>query len=205
MMKELLKAKSEFRKKGVVLTADKVKSGGGGSWRFAGEDNLIRTIQEPLTGCGLELIATMDYLKELGTDTVKVTLYHIETGQNVHTQISLPTVEPKVDKNGNKMYLDAEIERGKQFGYWSRVLAVRILGLSDIDPEDMGNAPQDITDEAREEAIAKLEKLIEASSKKDETVAWINKRYATDDYKKIKVAQAHEAYNLLMSKQNASN
>ena len=43
-MKELLKAKSEFRKKGVVLKADKTKSGGGGSWKFAGEDNLIKTI-----------------------------------------------------------------------------------------------------------------------------------------------------------------
>ena len=204
-MKELLKAKSEFRKKGVFLTADKVKSGGGGSWRFAGEDNFIRTIQEPLTACGLELIATMEYLKELGTDTIKVTLFHIDTGENIPSQISMPAVEPKVDKNGNKMYLDAEIERGKQFGYWSRILAIRILGLSDIDPEDTMNIPQNITDEARDEAMAKLEKLLEASTKKEETIAWINKRYGTDDYNNIKINQAHEAYNLLVSKQNANN
>lgn len=204
-MKELLKAKSEFRKKGVVLTADKIKSGAGGSWKFASEDNLIKTIQEPLSECGLELIVTMEYLKELGTDTVKATLFHVDSGESVSTQISLPPVEPVVDKNGNKMYLYAEIDRGKQFGYWSRMLSIRILGLSDIDPEDTINIPQDITDEARDEAIARLEKLIDASTKKEDTIAWINKRYGTDDYKNIKINQAHEAYNLLASKQNASN
>ena len=204
-MKELLKAKSEFRKKGVVLVADKEKSGLGGSWKFAGEDNLIRTIQEPLTDCGLELIVTMEYLKELGTDTIKATLFHIDSCQNISTQISIPPVEPRLDKNGNKMYLDPEIERGKQFGYWSRILCIRILGLSDIDPEDMKNEPQDITEEAKDEAIARLEVLINASTKKDETIAWINKRYATDDYKKIKMQQAHEACNMLASKQNANS
>ena len=204
-MKELLKAKSEFRKKGVKLVADKTKSGGGGSWKFASEDNLIKTIQEPLTQCGLELIITMEYLKELGTDTVKATLFHVESGENIQSQISLPAVEPRPDKNGNKMYLDAEIERGKQFGYWSRILAIRILGLSDIDPEDMRNVPQDISDEARDEALSKLEKLINSSSKKDETIAWVNKRYDTDDFKNMKTNQIHEACNLLASKQNASN
>ena len=204
-MKELLKAKSEFRKKGVILSADKVKSGAGGSWRFAGEDNLIRTIQEPLSSCGLELIVTMQYLKELGTDTVKATLFHIDSGESIETQISLPPVEPRLDKNNNKMYLDAEIERGKQFGYWSRMLSIRILGLSDIDPEDTMNIPQDISDEAKDEAIARLEKLIESSKSKEDTIAWINKRYATDDYKSIKINQMHEVCNLIVSKQNANN
>ena len=56
----------------------------------------------------------------------------------------MPPVTPKKDKNGNSMYLDAEIERGKQFGYWSRTLGIRILGLSDLDPEDVGNTPEQL-------------------------------------------------------------
>lgn len=204
-MKELLKAKSEFRKKGVVLKADKTKSGAGGSWRFAGEDNLIKTIQQPLTECGLELIITMEFVKELSTDTVKATLFHIESGDSIQSQLSLPPVEPRVDKNGNKMYLDAEIERGKQFGYWSRILAIRILGLSDIDPEDTNNVPYDISDEARDEAMAKLNSLLESSSSKEETIKWINSRYAVDDMSKLKVNQIKEACVLLTSKKNASN
>jgi len=204
-MKELLKAKSEFRKKGVVLKADKVKSGAGGSWKFAGEDNLIKTIQEPLTECGLELIVTMEYLKELGTDTVKATLFHVDSGDSVSTQLSLPPVEPRVDKNGNKMYLDAEIERGKQFGYWSRMLSIRILGLSDIDPEDTMNEPQDISDEAKEGAISRLNNLLEASQNKEETVKWINKRYNVDNPDNLKANQMNEVCNLLVGKQNASN
>ena len=144
-MKELLKAKSEFRQKGVTLLADKTKSGGGGSWKFAGEDNFIKVIQQPLSECGLEFVATMDYLSELGVNTVKATLYHLESGESISSVISLPEVTPRKDKNGNAMYLDAEIERGKQFGYWSRILGIRILGLSDIDPEDMNNRPEQLS------------------------------------------------------------
>jgi len=143
-MKALLKAKSEFRQKGVTLIADKQKQGAGGSWRFAGEDNFIKVIQQPLSECGLELIATMDYLHELGVNTVKITLYHLESGESINSVISLPEVTPRKDRNGNDMYLDAEIERGKQFGYWSRILGIRILGLSDIDPEDMNNRPNQL-------------------------------------------------------------
>ncbi|TET74384.1 MAG: hypothetical protein E3J43_09985, partial [Candidatus Heimdallarchaeota archaeon] len=73
-MKELLKAKSKFREKGVTLIADKQKTGVGGSWKFASEDNLIKTIQEPLVECGLELVSTLRYMPELSTDTVVVTL-----------------------------------------------------------------------------------------------------------------------------------
>ena len=204
-MKELLKAKSEFRKKGVVLKADKVKSGAGGSWKFAGEDNFIKTIQEPLTECGLELIVTMEYLKELGANTVKATLFHVESGDNISTQLSLPPVEPRADRNGNKMYLDAEIERGKQFGYWSRMLSIRILGLSDIDPEDTMNEPQDISDEAKNGAIERLNNLLEASQNKEETLKWINKRYNVEDYKNLKANQMNEVCNLLIGKKNASN
>ncbi len=146
-MKELLKAKSEFRKKGVSLISDKKKDGMGGSWKFASEDNFIKTIQEPLSSCGLELFATMDYSEALSVDMVVVTLYHIDTGANIASKISLPTVTPRKDKNGNEMYLDAEIERGKQFGYWSRILSIRLLGLSDIDPEDVNNRMDNISKE----------------------------------------------------------
>lgn len=204
-MKELLKAKSEFRKKGVALTADKVKQGAGGSWKFASEDNLIKTIQEPLSDCGLELIVTMDYIKELSTDSIKATLYHIESGENLSSQISLPPVTPRTDKNGNPMYLDAEIERGKQFGYWSRILAIRILGLNDIDPEDTFNVPQDISDDAQIEAVARLDELLEKSKDSDKTIEWVNNRYKTTDYKKLKANQLNEVCNLLISKSNASN
>lgn len=204
-MKNILKAKSEFRKKGVVLTADKTKQGGGGSWKFAGEDNLIKTIQEPLSACGLELAVTMDYIKELGIDTVKATLYHIESGENIESQISLPAITPRVDKNGNAMYLDAEIERGKQFGYWSRILSIRILGLSDIDPEDTQNLPLDISDDAIQKSFEKLDKLLDAANDKDKTVKWIEDRYSVDDYKKINLSQLNEVCNLLTSKANANN
>ena len=204
-MKELLKAKSEFRKKGVVLTADKIKSGVGGSWRFAGEDNLIRTIQEPLSSCGLELIATMGYEYKLNVNTVKVTLFHIESGESIDSQISFQEVIPRKDKNGNSMYLDAEIERGKQFGYWSRMLSIRILGLSDIDPEDTMNIPSDITDEAIQKSFDKLEALLNSSSTKEKTIEWVNKRFSVDDYKKLNVNQLNEVCVILASKANASN
>ena len=204
-MKELLKAKSEFRKKGIVLTADKTKSGGGGSWKFAGEDNLIKTIQEPLSSCGLELMVTMEHLKELGVNTVKATLFHIDSGEHISSQISLPEITPRADKNGNPMYLDAEIERGKQFGYWSRILSIRILGLSDIDPEDTMNIPSDITDEAIQKSFDRLESLLSASTKKAETLSWLNNRYSVDDYKKLNINQVNEVCNLMVSKANASS
>lgn len=204
-MIELLKAKSEFRKKGVALTADKTKSGGGGSWKFASEDNLIKTIQEPLTECGLELIVTMEFLKELSTDTIKATLYHIDSGENVSTQISLPPVKPRIDKNDNPMYLDAEIERGKQFGYWSRILSIRILGLSDIDPEDTQNRPQDISDEAKDEAFNKLNKILDKSTNRENLEKWIRDRFGVKDSSELKANQANEASNLLIGQANANN
>jgi len=204
-MKELLKAKSDFRKKCVVLKADKVKSGGGGTWKFAGEDNLIKTIQEPLSSCGLELITTMEYLRELGVNTVKVTLFHIDSGESLDSQISFQDVIPRKDKNGNLMYLDAEIERGKQFGYWSRMLSIRILGLSDIDPEDTQNIPQDISDEAIQKSFDRLDKLLDTAQDKEKTVKWMNDRYSVDDYKKLNINQLNEVCILLTSKANASN
>ena len=143
-MENLLKAKSEFRKRGVVLTADKQKSGGGGSWNFAGEDNFIKTIQEPLSTVGLEYIATLRAMPELNLNMVVATLYHIESGESIESSKILDEVKPKSDRNGNPLYLDAEIEVGKQFGYWSRILGIRLLGLSDIDPEDQNNRPEQL-------------------------------------------------------------
>ena len=146
-MNELLKAKSEFRKKGVTLIADKQKQGAGGSWKFASEDNLIKTIQTPLTECGLEIVSSLKYYPELNVDSVEVTLYHVESGQSITSAASLMPIIPRKDKNGNSMYLDAEIERGKQFGYLSRTLSIRLLGLSDIDAEDTANMPENLSDE----------------------------------------------------------
>lgn len=143
-MQNLLKAKSEFRQMGVTLLADRVKEGAGGAWRFAGEDNFIKTIQAPLTQCGLEYIATLRAIPELNLNMVVATLYHIESGESIHSSKILNDPEPKKDRNGNPLYLDAEIESGKQFGYWSRILGIRILGLSDIDPEDVQNVPQQL-------------------------------------------------------------
>jgi len=156
-MNNLLKAKSEFRKRGVTLFADKTKSGFGGSWKFASEDNLINTIQIPLSECGLELISTMDYLPELGIDSVKVILFHVESGESISSTISISPITPKKDKNGNPLYLDAEIEKGKQFGYWSRILSIRLLGLSDIDPEDIHNRPVNMIPPAQATQIDPLE------------------------------------------------
>lgn len=143
-MKELLKAKSEFRQKGVVLKADKQKQGGGGSWNFAGEDNFIKTIQAPLSECGLEYVAVLRAMPELNLNMVVATLMHIDSGEYIESSKILNDPEPKKDRNGNPLYLDAEIESGKQFGYWSRILGIRLLGLSDIDPEDVQNIPQQI-------------------------------------------------------------
>ena len=136
-MKELLKAKSEFRQMGVTLVADKQKTGAGGAWNFASEDKFIQTIQGPLSECGLELIVTMQYMPELDVNYISAKLFHVDSGDFIESCISMPTVTPKKDRNGNEMYLDAEIERGKNFGYWSRTLGIRILGLSDLDPESM--------------------------------------------------------------------
>ena len=204
-MNNLLKAKSEFRKKGVVLTADKTKQGAGGSWKFASEDNFIKTIQEPLSSCGLEYVATMDYITELGVQTIKGTLFHIESGEHIDSTIMLPQIEPRKDKNGNAMYLDAEIERGKQFGYWSRILGIRLLGLSDIDPEDTNNIPTDITDEHRNELLAKINKVIKSTKDADATKAWILKTFKVGDIGDMSNEFLTSAINTIESKQNASN
>ena len=169
-MKELLKAKAEFRRKGIVLVADKTKSGGGGSWKFAGEDNLIKTIQKPLTECGLEVISTM------AKNSVNVTLFHVESGECLVSSIDLSEVTPRKDKNGNDMYLDAEIERGKQFGYWSRILTIRLLGLSDIDPEDTNNRPTDISSDTAE-LKKELNSMIQEASDPIKTGEWVLKTY----------------------------
>ncbi len=192
-MKELLKAKSAFRKKGVVLLADKTKDGGGGSWKFAGEDNLIKTIQQPLNDCGLEIVSTM---KE---DSVAVTLWHVESGESIESSIKLPPVTPRKDKNGNEMYLDAEIERGKQFGYWSRILTIRILGLSDIDPEDMNNRPIDISDDTIE-MRGELSALIKNTSDNEATTAWILKTYKVNLIKDLSGVQLKHVINILSQK-----
>jgi len=160
-MKHILKAKSDFRKKGIVLIADKVKSGGGGSWRFAGEDNLIKTIQEPLIECGLEIFTLMD------DDSVKVILCHIDSGEMIESKIKLPQVTPRKDRNGNDMYLDAEIEQGKQFGYWARILGIRLLGLSDIDPEDVNNMPTPLPQKINEDQVEAINTLIDNAEKLD--------------------------------------
>lgn len=163
-MINLLKAKSEFRKQGVTLIADKAKDGNGGSWKFVSEDRFLKIIQEPLSKCGLEIIATMNYLPELSVDTIRVILFHIESGENIESTISVPAVDPRKDRNGNPMYLDAEIERGKQFGYWSRILSIRILGLSDIDPEDVNNRPENISKETLTDyEIEELTRLIKSA------------------------------------------
>ena len=176
-MKELLKSKSKFRALGITLHADKIKSGGGGSWKFASEDNLVKTIQEPLTKCGLEIITTMKFIPELSIDTIEVILFHCESGESISSSISIPVIKPKQDRNGNAMYLDAEIERGKQFGYWSRVLTMRILGLSDV--EDMENSLSDISDEAKEKATKEREALILEATKYRDMSSNIE---ATNDY-----------------------
>lgn len=202
-MKELLKAKSEFRKKGVVLIADKTKDGGGGSWKFAGEDNLIKTIQKPLSECGLELAVTMQYMNELGIDTVVATLYHIESGKHISSTISLPAVTPRKDKNGNEMYLDAEIERGKQFGYWSRILSIRLLGLSDIDPEDIKNRPIDIEkEEKKNDSLSELNILINATKDKNATEQWIKKTYNVAKITDLSVELVDSIIKIMKQKKN---
>jgi len=200
----LLKAKSEFRKKGVVLTADKVKQGGGGSWKFAGEDNFIKTIQEPLSSCGLEYFATMDYNKELGVQTIKAILFHVDSGENIESTIALQEITPKKDKNGNPLYLDAEIERGKQFGYWSRILGIRLLGLSDIDPEDVNNMPTDITDDKRNELLSKIHKVIESTKDSEATKVWVLKTFKADSLESMSNEYLTSAINTIEQKQNAS-
>lgn len=192
-MKELLKAKSEFRKKGIVLIADKRKEGMGGSWKFAGEDNLIKTIQQPLVDCGLEIVSTMQ------EDSVKVTLWHIGSGESIETFIKLPPVTPRQDKNGNEMYLDAEIERGKQFGYWSRILTIRILGLSDIDPEDMNNRPLDLSDDTAD-MRAELDEMISSSKDSAATTQWICKNYKVEKTSMLNGEQLKHIINLLKQK-----
>jgi len=184
-MTNLLKAKSKFRAKGIALVADKVKQGGGGTWKFASEDNLLKTIQQPLIECGLELT---NQLKVVGDKRILcVALWHIESGEHIETCIELPPVEPKSDRNGNKMYLDAEIEKGKQFGYWSRMLAIRILGLSDIDPEDVQNVPEDLSEKGNylETVGEYLEKMTD--QEKDKMFQYVKKTYGTDD-----INQLHE-------------
>lgn len=203
-MKELLKAKSEFRQKGVTLIADRQKQGAGGSWKFASEDNFIKTIQEPLSSCGLEYFATMSYNQELGVQTIKAILFHVDSGENIESTIALQEIIPKKDKNGNPLYLDAEIERGKQFGYWSRILGIRLLGLSDIDPEDVNNVPTDITDDKRNELISKVSKVIDNTKDPAATKAWVLKTFKSDSLEDMPNEYLTSAIITLESKQNAS-
>lgn len=192
-MKELLKAKSEFRKKGVTLIADRQKDGAGGSWKFAGEDNVIKIIQQPLIDCGLEIISTMK------DDSVLVTLWHVESGDSIESSIKLPAITPRKDSKGNDMYLDAEIERGKQFGYWSRTLTIRILGLSDIDPEDIKNRPIDMSDDT-EEMRSELEQLINATQDTSKTTQWICTTYKVASTSSLSSEQLKHVVNLLIQK-----
>lgn len=192
-MKELLKAKSEFRKKGIALVADKRKDGAGGSWKFAGEDNVIKTIQQPLIDCGLEVVSTMN------EDSVKVTLWHVASGESIESSIKLPPIVPRKDKNNNEMYLDAEIERGKQFGYWSRILTIRILGLSDIDPEDMNNRPIDMSDDTVE-MRAELDLLVGKTKDAEATKQWIYKAYKVSQISELNSEQLKHVINLLKQK-----
>lgn len=203
-MKELLQAKSEFRKKGVALKADKQKQGGGGSWKFASEDNFIKTIQDPLSAVGLEYIATLRAMPELSINMVVGTLYHTETGQCIESSKILNDPEPKKDKNGNPLYLDAEIEAGKQFGYWSRILGIRLLGLSDIDPEDVNNVPTDISDGKREELLSHLSKVIDGTKDTEATKAWILKTFKADSIAGMSNEYLTSAINTIEKKQNAS-
>ncbi len=184
----LLKAKSEFRKKGVTLVADKAKTGAGGAWKFAGEDNLVKTIQEPLSAVGLEYIATMKAMPELNLNMVVGTLYHVESGEFIESSKVLETPVPKNDSNGNPRYLDAEIEAGKQFGYWSRILAIRLLGLSDIDPEDMSNRPADITDEVRAEKLGALKHIVD-NDQSGNLIKWIKDTYKKDSIEKLSTVE----------------
>jgi hypothetical protein len=202
-MKELLQAKSEFRKKGVKLVADKVKSGAGGSWKFAGEDNFIKTIQKPLSECGLEYVATLDAFPELNLNIVVGTLYHIETGQFIQSKKILENPEPKLSQSGNKLYLDAEIESGKQFGYWSRILGIRLLGMSDIDPEDMNNAPSDISD-AHIKLKEKLNDLIKESSDAEKLTEWILKTYKAKSIDSMPNDYLTAAITAIEGRKNAS-
>ena len=205
-MVNLLKAKSEFRKKGIVLKADKKKEGGGGSWKFAGEDNLLKTIQKPLYECGLELFATMNFNKELNTDSIKVTLYHIDSGESITSSISMQSVKPRLDSKGNEMFLDAEIERGKQFGYWSRILTIRILGLSDIDPEDINNVPVDLSAESEKATLIKeINEFVLSLNKetKEKTLAWILKTAKIENIEDITINNAKVILKTIEEKQNA--
>lgn len=202
-MKELLKAKSEFRKKGVVLTADKQKDGGGGSWKFASEDNFIKTIQEPLSSVGLEYIAMLKAMPELNLNIVVATLYHVESGEYIESSKILDEVKPKTDKNGNPLYLDAEIEIGKQFGYWSRILGIRLLGLSDLSPEEYAKAPTDITDE-RAELMDRAFVLIDGTPDAEKTIAWMLKTFKTDSLENLSNQNITSVINTIESKKNAS-
>ena len=195
-MKELLKAKSEFRKKGVKLKADKRKTGAGGSWSFAGEDNLIKTIQKPLAECGLELISLMN------KNTVTVILFHIASAESISSSIELTPVTPRLNSSGNPMYLDAEIERGKQFGYWSRILTIRILSLSDIDAEDM--ATEDISEETVK-LKKELEGLILKTADAEKTKAWICKTYAIPSINALPSNNLNQIIKLMKEKQNNDN
>lgn len=206
-MKNLLKAKSLFRSKGTRLTADKQKDGNGGSWKFAGEDNLLKTIQAPLVECGLEVISAMKFHQELGVDTIEVTLFHIESGESLTSSISIPAVKPRQDRNGNEMYLDAEIERGKQFGYWSRTLTIRILGLSDIDPEDVNNAPADLSIENdRKELIKEINDFVSCldSETKEKTISWVLKTANSDKIENITYPYAKSIVKTIKEKQHAN-
>lgn len=206
-VKNLLKAKSLFRSKGIKLTADKQKEGNGGSWKFAGEDNLLKTIQAPLVECGLEVISTMKFHQELGVDTIEVTLFHIESGESISSSISVPTVKPRKDRNENEMYLDSEIERGKQFGYWSRTLTIRILGLSDIDPEDIKNIPADLsTEDDRKELIKGINTFVSNldESTKEKTIAWILKTAKVEKIEDMTYLHAKSISKAIKEKQNAN-
>lgn len=197
-MKELLKAKSEFRKKGVVLMADKKKTGAGGTWFFAGEDNLIKTIQKPLAECGLELISLME------KNSVTVTLFHVDSAESISSTIDLTPVAPRLNSSGNPMYLDAEIERGKQFGYWSRILSIRLLGLSDIDAEDINNMPEDISDETVK-LKNELKELIAKTPDAGKTKEWICKTYKVQSINALPSNNLSQIIKLISAKQNNEN
>ena len=96
--------------------------------------------------------------------------------------------------------LDAEIESGKQFGYWSRILGIRLLGLSDIDPEDINNMPTNIGQQQK--LLDELNELISKSQDKEKTIKWILDTYKAKEIDQLNEDRLKQVISIIKQKAN---
>lgn len=136
-MKNLLRAKSLFREKGIYAIAN----ANGNFAQYANEEIIMATIQKPLIECGLELSNRVDFLDD-GREFLEISLSHIDSGEVETSRKILPNIA--LPTTGKIDYLKLDMEKAKVYTYWTRILYLRMLGIPAMDANSNSNTPQNL-------------------------------------------------------------